>query len=626
MASGSSDKQFDPHAWTLKDVIENNFFEVPIYQRPYTWSNNEVNCLLNDLFDAYKARTNDSVYFTGQLFLRKQGKGSDGLKDKYEVVDGQQRLTTFSMILLSILSIAIQRGYKIDEKDIADLRSFLWKYTRSTKIYNKDERLITLSSIDKKLFVSIFDSAYDNAEKMMEVVANFECKCYTERNLVAMLENIYSRIQKEIPDDPNNRGEIISFYDFLLERTQFIAIQSSLDMPHVFSVFESINSKGKPLDEIDKIKTYIFSELKESDYSDYLTRWGQLIIKTNDCLGDYLQIYVRAYLSYYRNRINLTEFKTLARSLLTKYGVTSKAEALKTLIDRMLEKADYYALLQDSNKICNLIDKPEFTTFYRLYTCMGYSHPKALFFRALCEFSSEEPIKMSKKDITTIVKSATLFMFKFQSIKGGDSKDAIKYFESISVANYSKAKLDAQTIAKHFNDALIKEGVDIAVIRSSFSTMDFYSKHDLAYCILSLLESIDESKNNKLLFSQASMMMSHIKDQTFHVDHMLPQKPDKDNAELKYYCDNSSGEELLALKSGHDFPADTVVNGMKYAEFESRTLHRLGNIRLYIPQLNESRGNEVAHLPEHEDFTTYKQVAERSMKLADLLLNSPDLK
>ena len=122
-----ADKQFDPFPWSLKEVVENNFYEVPIYQRPYTWSGPEVDSLLDDLFAAYRTRADQpqSCLFTGQLFLRKKGKGSDGVKDKYEVVDGQQRLTTFSMILISIYSIAKKRGFKDEDKDNVAWKEYL---------------------------------------------------------------------------------------------------------------------------------------------------------------------------------------------------------------------------------------------------------------------------------------------------------------------------------------------------------------------------------------------------------------------------------------------------------------------------------------------------------------------
>lgn len=632
------DNQFEPYPWSLKQVVEQNFYEVPIYQRPYTWSTPEVNSLLDDIFSAYRSNTDQSrnCLFTGQLFLRKMGKGSDGVKDKYEVVDGQQRLTTFSMILIAIFSIARKRGFKDEDKEIADLRSFLWKYSQSQRNYNKNERLITLSSIDKDLFQFIFDSAYDSPTEILKLVDGYPIACATESNLRLMLHKVYERIEKEIPIRKDAPDEILHFLSFLCDKTLFIAIQSSIDMPRVFSVFESINSKGKPLDDIDKIKTYIFSILEEKDYSSYLMRWGQLIIKTDDKLEEYLQVYIKAFLFYYRQKINLKEFKAIARCLPGIYGVSSLAEALKRLIDEMLAKADSFALLGNEAKIEKLINKPEFTTFYKLYSLNGYSHPKSLFFRAMCEYlhtkddGTPDPL-ITKEGLTKIVKSATLFMFKFQSIKGGDSKDAIRYFENIGKNFYGKVALDPDWISSAFANALIKEGVDKSTIRSDFINMDFYSKRDLAYCVLSLLESIDTKKNkdgtvsNKLLFAQASAMLSHIKDKTFQVDHMLPQSPDKNEPRFKYYKDDSKNPAVLVLKEGNDFPKETVIDGMRYDEFESRTINHIGNIQLLNPQKNEEKGNGVYQLPNHEEFTTYQQVLERCQKMADLLFDTSDL-
>ena len=627
------DKQFDPYPWSLKEVVENNFYEVPIYQRPYTWSTNEVDSLLDDLFDAYRAKDkqNEGNLFVGQLFLRKQGKGKDGVKDKYEVVDGQQRLTTFAMILISIYSICKKRKFLDTDKDILDLKSYLWKYSKSARSYNTDERLITLSSIDKDFFNFIFDSALANPAGILKLVDGYSIKCHTESNLRNMLHKVYKRIEDEIPNNDVDNNEILMFLAFILEKTLFIAIQSSIDMPHVFAVFESINSKGKPLDDIDKIKTYIFSVLDEKDYSDYLTKWGQLIIKSDDHLGDYLQTYVKAFLFFYRQKINLIEFKYISRKLPEIYNLQNVAESLKKLIDDMLAVADYYSLLSDERKLNQLIKKDEFKAFYKLFLVNGYSHPKPLIFRSFCEYFAKDENgnsigKISKDDLTKIVKSSTLFMFKFQSIKGGDSKDAIKYFENCMKEFYGKEKVDSKRVQDIFKDALLFEGINKSVIKDSLVSMDFYSRHDLAYCILSLLESINTSKNNKLIYSQAYMMLTHIKDQTFHIDHMLPQSPDKNNEQFKYYPNKTAEKEVLVLKDGHDFPEETVFNGMDYSEFKTRTIHRIGNTRLFIPELNESKSNEVLHIPDHEDFTTYKQVLDRCDSLAELLTSSPDLK
>ena len=628
-----SDKQFEPHSWSLKEVVENNFYEVPIYQRPYIWSTNEVDSLLNDLFSAYRQKDtpNDGTLFVGQLFLRKQGKSKDGLKDKYEVVDGQQRLTTFAMILMAIYSLCVRRGFSDNDKDILDLKSYLWKYSKSNRTYEIDERLITLSSIDMDFFIFMFNSSFNNPSSILKLADGYATKCYTENNLRSMFKKIYKRIEDEIPVKADDKTEILLFLAFILERTLFIAVQSSIDMTHVFSVFESINSKGRPLDDIDKIKTFIFSNLKESDYETYLTKWGQLIIKSDDHLTDYFQTYVKAFLFFYRQKINLKEFKYMSRQLTGVYNLGSVDDALKKLIDDMLDFADYYALLSNENELFDKIKSDEFKAFYRIFLINGYSHPKPLVFRALCEYlhknedGSPAPL-ITKRELTDIVKASTLFMFKFQSLRGRGSKDIIKYFEACMKCFYKKEKLDSSVIAAKFNDALLLEGINKSVIKDAFASMDFYSKHELAYCVLSLLESVDTNKNNKLLFSQVCMMLAHIKDQTFHIDHMLPQSPEPDDTELKYYKKQTEDKEILVLKEGHDFPTETVFDGMEYSEFKSRTIHKIGNIRLYLPELNEAKANMITHIPGHEDFTKYQQILDRCDYLAELFVSSPDLK
>ena len=79
------------------------------------------------------------------LFIGDYAEGTD---KEIQVVDGQQRLTTFTMILIALYSIAIKRGLSEQIKDISDLKSYLWKY--SSSVYSKDEPLLTLSSISFK--------------------------------------------------------------------------------------------------------------------------------------------------------------------------------------------------------------------------------------------------------------------------------------------------------------------------------------------------------------------------------------------------------------------------------------------------------------------------------------------
>lgn len=73
--------------------------------------------------------SNDSL-FVGTLFLRRHGKGSDGITNGFEVVDGQQRLATYPMVLLPLYSIRRRRGLEDTDDEISGLKNAFGNITR----------------------------------------------------------------------------------------------------------------------------------------------------------------------------------------------------------------------------------------------------------------------------------------------------------------------------------------------------------------------------------------------------------------------------------------------------------------------------------------------------------------
>ena len=77
-----------------------NIYQVPIYQRNYAWEDTEINALVKDVFDSYekskKETEKDSVYYIGTLVTYKRN------DNNFEVIDGQQRLTTIYLILKAL--------------------------------------------------------------------------------------------------------------------------------------------------------------------------------------------------------------------------------------------------------------------------------------------------------------------------------------------------------------------------------------------------------------------------------------------------------------------------------------------------------------------------------------------
>ena len=85
----------------LKDIFSDAYvFEIPEYQRPYAWTTEQVDELLDDLLHAMRRDDGKTPYFLGSVVIIK---GDDA---KSQVVDGQQRLTTLTMLLCSLRELA----------------------------------------------------------------------------------------------------------------------------------------------------------------------------------------------------------------------------------------------------------------------------------------------------------------------------------------------------------------------------------------------------------------------------------------------------------------------------------------------------------------------------------------
>ncbi len=97
----------------LKELFEKFWFVVPEYQRPYVWKEENVEELLDDLWFAYENNCEDE-YFCGTLVLRKTGEKEF---KEFEILDGQQRLTTFALIFAVIRNITSDEELKDTMRD-----------------------------------------------------------------------------------------------------------------------------------------------------------------------------------------------------------------------------------------------------------------------------------------------------------------------------------------------------------------------------------------------------------------------------------------------------------------------------------------------------------------------------
>lgn len=613
-----SSKIFDPQYWNLETVFK-QIYNVPVYQRPYSWDKEQIDVLLDDLFNSYKEDKN-AGYYIGNVIVYDNGEKINGNILKFELVDGQQRLTTFTLILLAIYCLTLKKGYSTTDTTIQNVKGCLWKYIN--RKYSKDLHTVYLNSIEKNAFSDLYDYCF-TAENNEFDIKNY-CDTYKKNNkfeerVFANFKNIYDYLENVVCENGKNE-EILYFADYILQSAQFIVIESTCKPNKVFSMFESINSKGKKLDEIDLIKTYIFSNLEPEVYDTYLNIWGNLIIETKDNLYDYLYNFIKAYICFYRQNISIVNFKSICKhELLAYYHEFSLSEALKLFLNDLNSKVKFYNMLSSAEDADKLINNTCFRFYFKVFTEIGYKHPKPLFLRTLYEYSEG---KFEKKDDAVEIFVETIkFMLKFLTISGRDSKDAITMFSAIMNDVYSYGCVSKDIVNNAIVAELLKQGVTNEKLKDDLQSIDAYEQNKkLTIALLALYDSSAKNKNGKIKVSydQAYIVIKNYS-LAFSLDHLLVQSPDESSDEYKYYCDETNNK--LVLKDGNDFPNDIIVNGMDYEMFTKIILNKIGNLRIYYKDKNSRRQNASISLAEYPDFYTYSKVIERGNTIANLLID-----
>lgn len=613
-------KTLEPNLWNLENLFE-SIYDVPVYQRPYSWDKEQVDVLLSDIIETYNSDSKNDGYYTGNIIVYDKNDKINGLITKYDIIDGQQRITTFTLILLALYTISLTIGVCETDKTLNNIKKALWKY--ANRSYQKEYMAVTLNSIEKKCFLDLYNHCFDNPKTAISFCNNYHCSSIFEKRVISNFKHICATLEKEITSD--DQGKILDFADYILQYIQIIVIEAKCNANKVFSMFESINSKGKKPEEIDLIKTYIFSKLDEASYSTYLDKWGQLIMKTQDNLYDYLYNYIKAFLCFYRQNIKINNFKSICKGRLLQYfNETNEAEALKKMLDDMYEKVDFYNMLSSAEKANSLVNSNKFRFYYKIFTEISYKHPKSLFLRTLVEYKQG---KINKNDVVDIVLETTSFMMKFLTIDNRDSKDAITLFSSIMNDIYMANSVSKDLIINAIAAEMVKQGVTSDKLKSDLKYMDAYEQNKkLTISLLALYDSTskDEYGKTKISYDQAYTLLNSYSS-VFSLDHLLVQTPDKNSNKFKYYKDES---DALVLKKGHDFPSE-IISGMDYDTFTRKILNQIGNLRIYYKDKNSGRKNKVIDLPEYDDFNTYNDIENRGKTLINTIIDdclpTPDI-
>lgn len=265
----------------LFDIEAGVVYAIPRYQREYTWGKNQWENLFDDVLE------NDPGYFLGSIICINQS--TDALSvQKLELVDGQQRLTT-----LSLLFASVYHALKSHETDLDDeQRVELINLKRKLVLKKGDDQIRMIPQIQNNN-----NSDYRAVLAEIGVISECDVPAYAgNRKIFRAYRYFQDRIDQMANGRSSQLGTIMEFLDKVSHACLVkIEVASHAD---AYTLFESLNNRGMPLTAIDLIKNKLLARLESIEpgkVDHYFGHWNRLL----GYLGDDYAIQERFFRQYY---------------------------------------------------------------------------------------------------------------------------------------------------------------------------------------------------------------------------------------------------------------------------------------------------------------------------------------
>lgn len=359
-----------PDKKTISEVfpLETNVtYKIPTYQRNYSWRDENIEVLIQDIIQEGKG------YYLGNIIVTEDTKNPN----LFEIVDGQQRITTLALILLSIYS-TLQKSIDSNLMNEELLRNVYSTQERiKGKLLNLDhEPQLDLLSPDKEIYQDLIN---------LVLFKNPDSKPHKNKIFGKRYEHTKNYLETEFLGDEEKRTDtklikgtenILNFYD-KLNYSEILRIRVP-NLNDAFTIFTSFNAKGVPLTLIDLFKSFYLRETDQYiSQEEAISKWEELIsIFYNENDEPISSVVTQFLLNNYDTFENTLKASITQNSALDAYDKLFRDKGY-TYIDELITKAkifsnisgkittaDILKLDKETQKKLLYLDKLESTQIY----------------------------------------------------------------------------------------------------------------------------------------------------------------------------------------------------------------------------------------------------------------------
>lgn len=466
----------------FKDLFGSKFaFKIPGYQRQYSWEKDQLEQLFDDIKEAMEFE--EESYFLGSVILQVITQKSDE-SGVYDVVDGQQRLTTLTILL------AVMRDLVASSKA---------KTTLQSKIYQEAD---PYEDKPETVRLRVRDRDYSFFKKYI-LEEGGTLLSINERDLSEsqerMVEAIHIFKDKFMSNGQLNESLVDKMIYFVLNRCMFVYVKTGT-FTSAFRLFSILNDRGMPLSNADLLKSTNLGAVVESERQHYQNVWEAMEEELGREELEKLLAYIRLIFVKEKAR------KTIQEEYEEKIFGKKPEFRGKLFIEYVKQFADIYRekVLNSDIQVTN---EEIAVKYHGLLTLMRDFIPSSDWIPVFIHFVQ----KFQTDDEVYLFLQALERKFVVSWIKGvtptGRVTEMVKMIQAVDHATVPNDVLKAE---------IFQTTDDYNAVRFNVEADDFYKKKYAKYLLLRLDMALNENANVKKSYTGI-----------ISVEHILPQNPSK---------------------------------------------------------------------------------------------------
>ena len=320
---------FEAKDYAISDILNKSVFDIPRNQRRYVWKKPHWQDLYEDIVFSI---TETKPHFVGSIVLESGGK-KDGLS-YYTIIDGQQRLTTITIVLLAIMK-------HFHENDMTDDFLGTISYLQSKNNSNQDitilnsEYHVSLSSLIRNT-IALKDKSLSMASFVeTNILSKTKDKCVGDA-----LRFFYSAIRDDVQQVDNVQGRLREIRNAVLDMTAVKIVSSSEE--DSYTIFEILNARGQELAAHELLKNYIMRYIQPTERrDDAKMMWEDMERTVGSSMDKFIKHYATHRFGDTRDKYN-SPYQAIQKA--------THGQNIGELFDDIKLKSEYYSKIIHPDK------------------------------------------------------------------------------------------------------------------------------------------------------------------------------------------------------------------------------------------------------------------------------------